>query len=396
MSVEGALRARSRALKKFTVLEDFFHANPVPEDALEKNRKLFTAMFNASDELWDAYNKAKYEYLYGHTSDTVQDRRTKLKALSDAAAKIGMVKSDLQLTNIKTNNNADHIHDLTAVEIANLNSLIQIFERKMSKSDETAPANTGAGDQMLEDFIHDMEIVKFLNFMPPKWTENHRIWKCVQHAERRNIVLKYDYNDVDDGKNESWNKVVDEFKQHAADAPPLGPFNKFVVDLFACTINHYKRSIKKTDQSLDGILDILKRVAEYSNCKKITTNSLSWTRFRFTGNPNFTGKISECDSWKNEWFFNDVYKKCDARVASGPAQLTRERLFACAATMFNAVEPTALLWIPDHLAVVKVISKIYEMELQELCSYDRIKLDTSEYLMRLLKSQIKPIIREHI
>lgn len=389
--------------KKFEVFKDFFQANPVPEDAFENNRKLFTAMFNESDELWKAYNTASWECRTIH-SDTLKERRTKLKALSDAAAKIGMVKSDLQLTNIKINNNTDHHHDLTADEIANLDSLIRLVERKMSTSDVTTPANTGTGDQMLKDFMDDMEKTKILGLMPANWTENHRIWKCVQHAERRNIVLKYDYNDVDDGKNELWNKVVDEFKQHATDAPPLGPFKKFAVDLFACTINHYRRKIEKTDQSLDGILDILERVAEYTSKIRLRTN-LSWIRFADTGNPVITRKTSKCESdrpgnngeiWKNEQFFDDIYVQTDARIVRGNVQLTRERLFACAATMFNAVEPTALLWIPDHLAVAKVISKIYDIEWRHFHINEPIKLDTSEYLMRLLKSQIKPIIRENI
>lgn len=236
-----------------------------------------------------------------------------------------------------------------------------IYQTRMN-SGVNRKANTGDADVMMNDFIHDMSILKNVRFLHPKWITNHRVWKCLKHAEQKGKIIELPkMTDVGNGEDAAWDQLINELNElkdqapPAADAPQLAMSNKFAVDPIVCTINHYKSTIPANHQSSDDLVNVLGLVASFTTLTSVS--NLAWTRF--------THAHATYES-----FFRDL--TVGNTLYDNPGKLTKQRLFACAALVTKALEPTAMFGNAEtQTAIPKVICSIYKLDVE----YDEISND---------------------
>lgn len=204
---------------------------------------------------------------------------------------------------------------------------------------------------------------------PHKWAQKQRVWK--------GKTININKNSVGNGEDAAWNALINEMEElkkdisPAKDAAPLGMSNKFAVDVFACTINHFKRTMPETQRGLPVFLRIMDAVAGYT-CQS-SISAAQWGRF-----------VNAHADWQP--FFRDI--GAGNTLYDNPAKMTKARLFSCAALLYKGIEPTCLFGVGDHSTKIpKMISIIYKLE----TDYHEISPDVghtsnSEHLLHLLLS----------
>lgn len=359
--------------KTHKVLTKFFSESPVDETTFITNLVTIKTLYEVDDALW-----AKYQTACGNfkVTDSMAEKITKASAIADAAKEI-RTKENITAPTVIVNNHPEvKIENLSQDEIKSLKSLHTVLTAKLTGSTgENKTKNPGAALEMARDFINDMKIISSTKILPTKWLVNNRIWKCFEVAKANNlqIVLPQRVQGED-----PINDIVDLIEKHKIDEPakqsdkPTVAFaNKFSVDPVVCVISHYKKSIKKGDQSYDDFIELMNMVAAFTRMSSISVNS--W--FNFTrANKKYTS------FWDGITLNNVLY--------DNPGKMTKARLFSCAGLVTHAYVETAAFGCQNVMSKIpKLICSIYKLD-QE---YNQIGTDkgttsTSEHLLHLLLS----------
>lgn len=179
-------------------------------------------------------------------------------------------------------------------------------------------AAKGDPTAMVHDFIHDLNLAKEIGILPDKYNKPHKVWAIFQHAEQKGIPIQYKKNG-----DKNWDAIVDNIDKLKVDAKPntegatLNMANKFAVDTFAATINHYVVTIPEAERSANKLKALLKKIAAFTKMSSISTNS--WIAF--------TKKQEGFEA-----FLNNL--TVDNSIYDNPGKLTRSRLIACAGCLF--------------------------------------------------------------
>lgn len=346
-------------------LGKFFEKNPIPDETYTENINVIKALFSAEEHLWNQYREAVAQY---SNDDTDEMRLQKAIAIGKAATALRNSNDDLKATVIHENQPEVTISGLSVEEVTNLKELEKLLRTKMSGQGKKG--NAEQANEMLKEFLNDMEKAKLTGSLSDKWTQHNRIWKCCQHYKQKNDGLELTYAKTND---DLWNKVVDDFNKRKLEPAPTagntlsGAANKFSVDVYCATISQFKHKLPSLN--IDDFLHGMRIVSAFLQCSSIKRGH--WSKIVV---------IQE----KYRPFFGSIDEVSD--LYDNPGKITRPRLFACAASLYKASEPLALFGVQNRLASIpKMIALIYRIEKEKGCiSNEQRTSSTSEHLLHVL------------
>lgn len=176
------------ASKVHHALKVFFQANQIPAAIYAENQTTVRTLFGADQALWAEYKKAESEY---KNDGTDKQRLDCANAISSAAIKIRQSNSVTAMTVTSVHTPIVHLQGLSLQEVEDLNELHKLMIAKMQG--EGKSGNAGMADQMLVDFMDDMELAKKSGMLADKWYQSHRMWKMSEHfRQKHNKELKYE------------------------------------------------------------------------------------------------------------------------------------------------------------------------------------------------------------
>lgn len=354
MAASTVLNRATASSQVHKVLKSHLDENPIDDQYFADNIKTFKCLFGVKADLWTAFNNAKNNYV---TEGLMSVRIEQATAIANAAVRIREENTQTATTVIKKSNAEVPLDGLDLSELDRLDALRKLVVSKMTGKPAPSVSQANNADQMVHCMNDDIKAIKITGFIPEKYLVNHYIWRCYEHARRKGIEIEDMSLESDHScDNNIWIKIVDRWDLERKNAKPDSvdssdlqkSANKFSVDVLVTYINTYKTQVDSDIQSCDHALSILKRVAAYTT---LTTIGKSvWTQF-LDANQDIK---SICDG------FNVKFKLFD-----NPGKLTKNRLFACAATVFKACDETSVFATGGRVRqtqVPKLIVKIYQIE----------------------------------
>lgn len=354
------------ASKVHRKISEFFKKNPVSDEEYTQNGLVFEAMYGVNQNLWKNYDDAQKQFKNTGTED---EKMNAVIAIGDAAVAIREA-AKVGHTVIQKNFPSVTLKKMTAQEVELLAELNMLLKTKMIISGKPAEPQ-GDPVQMVNDFIHDLTVAKVTGVMPIKYEKNHRIWALFQCAEQNDIDLDKHLELTND---EDWNAVVKQIRARSTEAKAniaertRTMANKYAVDVFAATINHYKRTVEESEQSLEGLKQCLRKLATFTTSTSV--DRVSWDRML----PRF----KEHDFVQGLNNGNSLY--------DNPGKLTKARLISCAGCLFKSYDPTAIFCTKlATTSVPKLIVEIFQLEKQyKVINVLPSTTSTSEHLLHLL------------
>lgn len=371
----------------------FFKTNPLPEAFFQNNLKIAKAMFEAPAAMWKAYEDARTAF---PIAGSAEDKVAGAEAIAAAAVAIRM-QNALSAGSVITEHTAVvNIVGLQPAEVACLTELHNLVIGKMTKG-QTA-TTPGQADQMLNEFIADIDVMKATGVIPSKWIVKNRVWKCHEHAKRVGKTIPPLTADTEHKCSAAvWAEFLTSMNAAIADALPDDPTmmpamsNKFSIDPLAVVINRFKTEMPEVKRTWAEFLRFIEVIAIWT--LQSSVSKLNWTRF-VTVNTEWTPVLKGLSE--------------ASTLYDNPAKMTKNRLFACAGVCHPSSDPTAIFGSRDRLgAVPKLIALIYDIEKKgKEISSEPGQTSDSEHLFHLMmtmgsnysyafnRSMIKGSIRE--
>lgn len=361
------------------LLRSFQIAHPSPSPVLAANLGLFGQLMGAgaTAEMWGDLAAARDAF---DITLEFADKIPLAQAVSDAyiALRNG---AGLQDTIIANNMVNVSLSGVTAANSLLLVELEDLVKRKMSGRMNAPAQNVAASAQMVNDLVADLNLAMETGDLPGNYFRNNRLWKIHQAAARLNPAVLIQalpgVKPPDCPRSDAqWTTFVQRYNTEVARAPEggvvgagqfAGASNKFAVDVWCCFIMHCKTI--NNNVTLETMLQILRDIANYTRQSRI--GGLEWNRMvtRMGVNSAYiAGLNARFTLWDN------------------PAKLTKNRLMACAATLFHSADSTFIFSVPQMSTLSSgLIASIYKIEKDAgLVIESKAETSTSEHLMHLL------------